>query len=210
MSRGETSAEQWYPQILTLAGHELPELRLTVAWVMGQDNENEPFHEKLRELVRDSNPMVRRNAALSLARFGDAAGRPELLAMLQPQTMVAERAGVVRNRLHEGDMVDRGTLLVRVEAEGEPEPLDIRSTVPGIVRKQLKNDGDLVQAGEGVTMLGANPEHAYQALRGLYLVGVREDAETIRPFLVPNENNPNHVAEQARLTIEKLSGNSSP
>jgi hypothetical protein len=207
MSRGEVSAKQWYPEIISLASHSLPELRLTAAWVMGQDNENEQFHDKLRELLRDSNPMVRRNAALSLARFADAAGRPELLAMLQPHTVTAGQGGVVQNRLHEGDVVDRGTLLLRVEVEGEPEPVEVRSEVPGIVRKQLKNDGELVLAGEGVTILGANPEHAYQALRGLYLVGIRDDAEVVRPFLMPSENVPNHVAEQARLTIEKLSGN---
>jgi len=207
MSRREASAKQWYPQLVTLADHSLPELRLTVAWVMGQDNENEQFHDTLRELVRDANPMVRRNAALSLARFGDASGRAELLAMLQPHTVVANQAGVITNRLQDGDTVDRGTLLARVEVEGEPEPIEIRSEIPGIVRKQLKSDGEAIQPGEGVTLLGPDPGHAYEALRGLYLVGARGDIEIIRPFLMPTENNPAHVAEQARLTIEKLSGN---
>src|SRR3970282_2061604 len=32
MSRGEASVKQWYPQLVSLAGHRLPELRLTVAW----------------------------------------------------------------------------------------------------------------------------------------------------------------------------------
>lgn len=210
MSRGEASVERWYPDLVSLAGHSLPELRLTVAWVMGQDNQNEQFHDKLRDLVRDSNPMVRRNAALSLARFGDPAGRPELLAMLQPHTVATEHAGVITNRLQAGDSVDRGTLLVRIETEGVPEPAEIRSEVPGIVRKQLKNNGDVVQPGEGVTLLGPDPSHAYEALRGLYLVGTREDIDTIRPFLMPSDDNPNHVAEQARLTIEKLSGRSDP
>ncbi|MEX2299350.1 MAG: HEAT repeat domain-containing protein [Bryobacterales bacterium] len=210
MSRGEASVKEWYPQLLSLADHSLPELRLTVAWVMGQDNQNEQFHDKLRELLRDANPMVRRNAALSLSRFGDAAGRTELLAMLQPHTITAGTGGVISNRLQQGDVADRGTLLVRVEVEGEPEPAEIRSEVPGVVRKQLKSDGDAVQPGEGVTLLGPDPGHAFEALRGLYLVGVRDDIETIRPFLMPSENNPAHVAEQARLTIEKLSGNSGP
>lgn len=206
MSRGEASVEQWYPDLVSLADHSLPELRLTVAWVMGQDNQNERFHEKLRDLLQDSNPMVRRNAALSLARFGDPAGRPEMLAMLRPHTVTTEHGGVVTNRLQEGDTVDRGTLLVRVAAEGDAEPAEVRSEVPGVVRKQLKNNGDLVQPGDGVTLLGPDPGHAYEALRGLYLVGTREDIDAIRPFLMPTEDNPAHVAEQARLTIDKLSG----
>jgi hypothetical protein len=208
MSRGEVSVTQWYPQIVSLADHSLPELRLTVAWVMGQDNASDAFHEKLRELVRDPNPMVRRNAALSLARFQDPAGRPELLAMLQPHTVTADQAGVITNRLQEGDPADRGTLLARMDVEGQPEPVEIRSPLPGVVRKQLRQDGDAVQAGEGITLLGPDSGHAYEALRALYLVGSREDVETIRPFLLPNEDRPAQVTEQARLTLDHLEGKS--
>lgn len=210
MSRGEASVKQWYPQIVSLADHSLPELRLTVAWVMGQDNASDAFHEKLRDLIRDPNPMVRRNAALSLARFQDPAGRPELLAMLQPHTVTADQAGVITNRLQEGDPADRGTLLARMEVEGEPEPVEIRSPLPGVVSKQLRQDGDAVQAGEGITLLGPDSGHAYEALRALYLVGSRDDVETIRPFLLPNEDRPAQVTEQARLTIEHLQGKSGP
>jgi hypothetical protein len=206
MSRGDTSVRQWYPQIIFLAGHSLPELRLTVAWLMGQDNQNETFHEKLRELLQDSSPMVRRNAALSLARFGDAAGRPELLAMLQPFTVTAGQAGVVTNRLREGDTVDRGTLVARIAAPGQGEPVELRSPVPGVVRQQLHPDGTGLNAGDGVTLLGPDAGHAYEALRALYLVGKRDDVETIRPFLMPNEETPTQVVQQARLTIEHLNG----
>jgi hypothetical protein len=206
MSRGEASVRQWYPQVVALAGHPLPELRLTVAWVMGQDGENEQFHEKLRELVRDPNAMVRRNAALSLSRFRDPAGRPELLAMLQPYTVTAEQSGVITNRLREGDVVDRGTLLGRIKVEGQPEPAEIRSPVPGVVRKQLHQDGDRVLLGDGITLLGPNSDHAYEALRALYLVGIPGDIDTIRPFLLPNEDRPAQLTEQARLTIERIEG----
>jgi hypothetical protein len=210
MSRGEASIKQWYPQIVSLADHPLPELRLTVAWLMGQDTASEAFHGKLRDLVEDANPMVRRNAALSLARFGDPAGRPELLAMLRPYTVTADQAGVITNRLHEGDVVDRGTLLARLAVEGQPEPLEIRSPVPGVVRKRLRQDGDAVQTGEGITLLGPDSGHAFEALRGLYLVGNRDDVETIRPFLMPNEDTPTQVSDQARLTIEHIRGASGP
>jgi HEAT repeats len=204
MGRGETSVKQWYPQIVALADHPLPELRITVAWLMGQDNKSEAFHDKLRELIQDPNPLVRRNAALSLARFGDSSGRPILLSMLQPYTVDAEQAGVITNRLQEGDSVDRGTLLARMEVKGQPDPVEIRSPVPGVVGKRLRQDGDAVRAGEGVTLLSPDSGHAYEALRALYLVGSRDDIETIRPFLMPRQDTPSQVTEQARLTIEHL------
>ncbi len=204
MSRGEASVKQWYPQIVALADHPLPELRVTVAWLMGQDNQSDVFHEKLLEMIHDANPLVRRNAALSLARFGDAAGRPELLAMLQPFTVTAEQAGVITNRLEEGDSVDRGTLLARIAVAGQPDPVEIRSPVPGVVRKRLRRDGEAVQAGDGVTLLSPDSGHAFEALRALYLVGSRDDIESIRPFLAPNEDTPAKVTEQAQLTIEHL------
>ena len=210
INRGEASVQQWYPRIVSLADHSLPELRLTVAWLMGQDADSEAFHEKLRELIQDPNPMVRRNAALSLSRFQDPSGRAELLAMLQPYTVAADQAGVITNRLQEGDVVDRGTLLGRIEVEGLPEPVEIRSPLPGVVRKQLRQDGDTVRGGEDVTLLGADPGHAYEALRALYLVGIRDDVETIRPFLLPNEDRPAQVTEQARLTIDRIQGKSGP
>ena len=53
------------------------ELRQTAAWLMGQDRNYAPFHEALLRLVHDPEPMVRRNAALGLAAFGDPAARPE-------------------------------------------------------------------------------------------------------------------------------------
>lgn len=208
MARREESVRKWHPQIIELAEHPLPELRLTIAWLMGQDPKSEDFHFELRELVRDDNPMVRRNAALSLAAFGDPAGRDELLGMLRPYTVTAEQGGVITNRLQEGDPVDRGTLLVRVASEGVEEPLDVRSPVPGVVREQLQENGSKVPAGAGVTLLGPDSTHAYEALRALYLVGTREDVETIRPFLRPTENIPAQVNQQARLTIEHLTGQS--
>ena len=56
---------------------------------MGQDRNYAPFHEALLKLIHDPQPMVRRNAALSLAVFGDPAARPELVAMLRPFTVNA-------------------------------------------------------------------------------------------------------------------------
>ena len=82
--RGDPSARQWYGQLADLAHHPLPEIRTMAAWVMGQEGSSEKFHQTLLGLLRDREVLVRRNAAVALVRFGGAAGRGELVAMLQP------------------------------------------------------------------------------------------------------------------------------
>ena len=83
MARGQwEQSRRWYPSLLPLVTHPVPEVRNTLAWLMGQDTKQAQFHQALAVLVKDSNPLVRRNAALALVRFADAQGRPELLSML--------------------------------------------------------------------------------------------------------------------------------
>ena len=60
--------------------NSVEEVRNTDAWVMGQDTSGAGFHETLLKMLQDPSPMVRGNAALSLVRFGDATGRPQIVA----------------------------------------------------------------------------------------------------------------------------------
>jgi len=87
IERGDAAVERWYPQIIPLAKSPYKEIRVTLAWVMGADNHSGEFHRALLGLLQDPEPLVRRNAALSLVRFGDATGKPELLNMLRPSTV---------------------------------------------------------------------------------------------------------------------------
>src|SRR5881227_2217818 len=87
------SAKQWYPELLRLAGDSVDEVRNTDAWVMGQDTSGAGFHAALLKLLSDSSPMVRGNAALSLVRFGDASGRGQIVALLQPVHLTAPAVG---------------------------------------------------------------------------------------------------------------------
>ena len=206
ISEGDDSVKKWYPRILALADHPLAQLRVNAAWVMGQDNDSGQFHEKLRRMLGDSDPLVRRNAALSLVRFKDDSGRRELLGMLGDFTVNSPYSGVFKKFLELEDVVDDGTLLARVEIEGQEEPAEVRSPLPGIVKKRLLDDGAAVQAGDSVIVLGPDEAHVYEALRALYLVGKREDVESIRPFRQPTENFPEKVSQQARLTIEMIRG----
>jgi len=209
LTRGQwEQAQRWYPSILTLVTHPVPEVRNTLAWLMGQDTTQAEFHGALAVLVKDANPLVRRNAALALVRFADAQGRPELLGMLRPFTVVSPRAGVLHYRLKEDDSVDTGTLLARIEA-GDAEPFEVRSLLPGFVGEKLVEDGTPVTEGQNILLLAPSDAQVWEALRGLYLVGQTEDLETIQNFTGRSPHLGERTRQQARFTIEAIKKRSS-
>ena len=69
------------------------------------------------------------------------------------------------------------TLLARVEVQGQEEPAEVRSPLPGIVKKRLLEDGAEVNTGDAVLVLGPDATHVYEALRALYLVGKLDDVD---------------------------------
>jgi biotin carboxyl carrier protein len=192
------NASRWYPQVVAQSYSTNLELRQTAAWIMGQDRSYAPFHEALSRLIHDTQPMVRRNAALALAAFSDPAARPQLVAMLRPYTVLAPADGVVRYRLKPGDYVNPGTLVAHV---GEVET---RSAVPGEVRSLERRDGATVPAGAPLADLGPDPNHVYEALRGLDLVGVPEDLEDVDRYKRPLPGMPEKIVQQATLTAEDI------
>src|SRR6266853_5466673 len=90
----QESAKPWYPEVVKSAAQGSDELRVTAAWVMGQDNQSPEFHAALLKQLADLNPMVRHNAALSLVRFADSAGHDVIAGMLAPYAMDAPRSGI--------------------------------------------------------------------------------------------------------------------
>ncbi len=86
MERGDPKVAQWYETVAQLSVHPGPQVRVTAAWVMGQDSTSELFHNTLLQMLSDDEVLVRRNAALSLVRFGDDEGLKELRAMLAPDS----------------------------------------------------------------------------------------------------------------------------
>jgi HEAT repeat protein len=86
MERGDPKVAQWYETVAQLSEHSGPQVRVTAAWVMGQDSTSELFHKTLLQMLSDDEVLVRRNAALSLVRFGDDEGLNELRAMLAPDS----------------------------------------------------------------------------------------------------------------------------
>ena len=189
---------RWYPNILKEAENPSLELRQTAAWLMGQDRNYAPFHDALLRLLHDPQPMVRRNAALGLAGFGDAAARPELVAMLRPYTIVAPAAGILKYRLKLGDYVNPGTLVAHI---GE---IEVRSAVPGEVRDLEHREGDHVVAGNPLADIGADKNHVWEALRALYLVGDRSDLDDVERYTRPIPGVPDTVVRQATLTAQAI------
>ena len=202
----DQSVKRWYPQVLALAGHPETEYRLVAAWVMGADNTSADFHAALLRLVEDPEPMVRRNAALALVRFGDAHGRKELLEMLRPFAVVAPAEGVLSSTLDEGQQVARGSLLARIR-RGE-QTLEVRSPLSGKISDVVAREGAQVVAGEVILMIGPNSSNVWEALRGLSLVGGREDLPDVERYAQGVEAMPERVKEQAALTVKAIQSRS--
>jgi biotin carboxyl carrier protein len=192
------NVSRWYPRVVEQASSSNPEVRKMAAWVMGQDPNYAPFHEALLRLVRDPEPLVRRNAAPALAAFGDAAARPELVDMLQPYTVRASAAGKLSYRLKLGDYVNPGTLV------GHIGNAEVRSAIPGEVRSLDRQDGNTVSPGDPLVELSADPNHVWEALRALYLVGQAPDLEAVQRFTRPAPGMPDKVVRQAQLTAESI------
>ena len=206
IARGDTHAKQWYPQIVNLAGSHETEFRLTVAWLMGFDNKTEEFHQTLLQLVKDKEPIVRRNAALALVRFNDGSGREELRATLQPYPLAAPANGVVESSLKEHAQVARGTLLVRLrQANNILE--EVRSPLPGRVEQIAVPLGATIASGQTLLTISSDEESIWEALRGLSLVGNAEDLNAVESYERGSATGParsDRIKEQAALTAKAI------
>lgn len=197
------SVRQWYPQLLKLAASPLTEIRQTVAWVMGKDGKSEEFHAALLGLLGDTEPIVRRNAAVSLSAFGDARGRPELLAMLRPYTVVSTGDGIIGSILTTGSPVRVGALLARLAKDGEGVE-EIRSPLPGTIGEMRVNEGARVKIGDPLLVLAPDGESVWEALRGLFITGQPEDLPEVERYAQGVERMPEDIKKQAALTAEAI------
>jgi biotin carboxyl carrier protein len=202
MGRGEASVRQWYPQVVQLGSHGVDEIRLTAAWVMGQDNRSAEFHAALAVLLRDPHPMVRRNAALALVRFGDAAGHDEIVAMLAPFPLPAPLGGTLAQRLRPGDVVNPGTLLARLQASREEK--EVRCTVPGTLERWMVADRAAVQPGEAIALIAPEPTVVWEALRALVLIGRAEDLPAIERHTAVAPGVPEQLRTQAQQAMRAI------
>lgn len=204
LSQGQKeTVKKWYPRMLALTNHPVPEVRVTVAWSLGQDSQEASFHDSLQELLKDSNTLVRRNAALSLVRFGDGSGRTELVSILKPVPLSSPQNGVITFRLKEDDSVSPGTLIARIRTGGGGLD-EFRSPLPGFLEKKLVEDGKEIVVGEKILLLSPTEEEVWEALRALYLIGQPEDIVEIEPFTGKAPHMAERTRQQARLTVQAI------
>ena len=196
------SAHQFYPQVVQIAQHGQDELRLTAAWVMGQDNSVSDFHQELLRLLQDPNPMVRRNAALGLVRFADASGLDEIRFMLQPSAIGAYEAGALDERLKPGESINPGTLLGHIRSGDSSS--ELRSQIPGTIRQWLVLDKAAVAKGQPILLVDPSVSEIWESLRALYLVGQLEDLPAIENVARGAGDVPASVRQQAELTATAI------
>ena len=202
MERGDAGAKIWYPQLVTLSGNPETEYRLTIAWLMGFDNTSPEFHNALLKLVHDEEPIVRRNAALALVRFDDNSGRAELIAILKPYVLKAPADGTVQSSMHEGTTVGRRTPLARIE-QSDGKVVELRSPLPGRVNQIFKPNGSQVTRDEDLLSLNSDEDSIWEALRGLAIIGTKDDLPLIETYAQSNDASA-RVKEQAFLTAKAI------
>jgi len=197
---GDQSAKRWYPQIVALAGSDSMEIRQTVAWVMGQDNHAGEFHATLQRLLYDPEPIVRRNAALGITRFGDSSGRAELLAALEPFTVIAPMDGTIISTLPAGSKLSVGAMLARLELDGNALQ-EIRAPLPGTIEKVFVSEGTRVRSGDSLVSIGPDERSVAEALLALRFVGTAEDVAKIE---LRTSGMSSKLKEQAAVTAKAI------
>ncbi len=195
MAKHQAGTTGFYPDLVRLASYPVDEVRNTDAWVMGQDTSGAGFHEALLRMLHDASPMVRGNAALSLVRFGDAAGRPQIVALLQPANVVAPQSGKIVDTSSVGTPIHQGGVIAKLESNSE-----IRSPIAGRVRTLAVQTGENVNSGAAIATVSPSEEQVWEALRALYLVGQLEDLPAITPYERELPDIADRVRQQAELT----------
>ena len=202
MMKRDASAARWYPELLRLAMHPVEEVRNTDAWVMGQDTAGPGFHEALLKMLGDASEEVRGNAALSLVRFGDASGHGQIVALLQPASIVAPAAGRITDTDKMGTAIRRGGMIAKLQS-GQ-QAVEIRSPISGRIQSLFVMTGADVTAGSEVARVEPGAEQVWEALRALYFIGKPDDLPAIRQYERELPEIPDRVRQQAALTEQAI------
>ena len=202
MGRRDPAAARWYPELIRLSSHQVEEVRNTDAWVMGQDASATGFHESLLKMLNDPSPMVRGNAALSLVRFGDASGRAQIVALLQPAKIPAPSSGTVTDTDKIGTAIHQGGLVAKLQ-DGQ-QTTELRSPIGGRIHTVSVAPGTRVAAGTEIATVDPGDEQVWEALRALYLIGQLDDLPAIRPYARELPEVSDRVRQQATLTEKAI------
>jgi len=205
MARHDATVTRWYPDLVRLATYRVEEVRNTDAWVMGQDTTSPDaarFHETLLKMLNDPSLLVRGNAALSLVRFGDASGRPQIVALLAPALIPAPQAGKIVDTSTVGTPIHQYGVVAKLSSSGQT--VEIRSPIGGRIRTLMIHTGQNVAAGDEIATVSPASDQAWEALRALYLVGQPGDLPAILPYERDVPDIPDHIRQQAQLTEQAI------
>jgi biotin carboxyl carrier protein len=203
IEKRDPAVRKFYPQVIALTKNPVAEIRKTAAWVMGQDPSAEEFHRALLTLLSDSEPLVRRNAALQLVRFADESGRAELRAMLQPFEVKSSMAGTVVSILPPGTKIKAGGLLARIR-DASNTAHEFRSPLAGAISGLSTKEGETVTVGQPIANLSPDRSTVLDALRGLAYVGAREDLSVIEPLAQVAMTSDAEIRQQAALAMKAI------
>ena len=202
MRRADAGVVRWHPQIIRLASSPVEEVRNTDAWVMGQDTSAAGFHEALLRMLGDSSALVRGNAALSLVRFGDASGGPQILELLQPAKVIAPSAGTVTDASTIGTAIHQSGLIAKLQ--NGAQSVEVRSPITGRIRTLSAAAGVHIAEGDEVATIDPGDDQVWEALRALYLVGRPSDLPAIQLYERESPQISDRVRQQALLTEKAI------
>ena len=203
IQRGDHGVGRWYGRVVQLAEHPIAGIRNTAAWVMGQDPDYLQFRHTLQVCLQDEDALVRRNAALSLVRFGDGSSRLELRQMLVPSPVLAPVSGRLSLQVEQGEEVRPDILLFQVAGLDQDSSREVRASIPGVVGYLSPAPAGWVEQGQTVLILQPDRNHVWEALRGFYLIGKPEDLPFIEA-VAENANWPQPIRNQARLAMDAI------
>jgi HlyD family secretion protein len=202
MAQRDPGVMRWHGELVRLASYPVEEVRNTDAWVMGQDTADAAFHETLLTMLGDSSPLVRGNAAFSLVRFGDASGRAQIVALLQPAVIAAPSAGLITDTDKIGTAIHQGGVIAKLQ-NGQ-ENTEVRSPISGRIRTLTVQKGNDVAAGAEIATVAPADEQVWEALRALYLIGQLDDLPVILSYERELPEISDRVRQQASLTEKAI------
>jgi hypothetical protein len=156
----------------------------------------------LLKMLQDPSLNVRGNAALSLIRFGDATGRPQIVALLRPAKIISPGSGRVVDVDKPGTAVHQGGLVAKIQ-EGQLT-IEVRSLISGRIGWVKSAAGALTTTGTEIATVEPSDDQVWEALRGLYIVGQPDDLPAIRAYERESREVPDRLREQVVLTTKAI------
>jgi pyruvate/2-oxoglutarate dehydrogenase complex dihydrolipoamide acyltransferase (E2) component len=153
-------------------------------------------------MLQDPSPTVRGNAALSLVRFGDAAGRAQIVALLHPATITAPSAGKVTDTDKPGTSIHQGGLVAKIQ--DDQRTTEVRSPISGRIRTLSVSTGATVASGAEIATIDPAAEQVWEALRALYLIGQPDDLVAVRAYERDLPDISDRLRQQAALTEQAI------